>query len=135
MGYATQQDLIDRYTEEELRQVADTNGSGDIDPIPVLRALEDADAEIDAALLGRYQLPVATVPKLLTRIACDLARESLYSDQPTEIITERAKQARALLAGIAKGTLRLDVMATQAEASMAGLVEIVSGRTKSPFGG
>ncbi|MBI2278192.1 MAG: DUF1320 domain-containing protein [Dechloromonas sp.] len=135
MPYATQQDLIERFREDELRQVADVDGSGDIDPAIVNRALEDAGAEIDAALLGRYLLPIAAVPKILTRIACDLARESLYTDQPTEVVTERAKQARALLSGIAKGTLRLDLPASPTEVSMSGLVEIVSGRTKSPFGG
>lgn len=135
MSYATLQDLIDRFTEDELRQVADVDGSGDIGQAKVDLALADADAEIDAALVGRYQLPLVTIPQLLTRIACDLARESLYSDQPTEVVTERAKAARRLLDGIAKGTMRLELPVAQNEVSLAGLVEIKSGRTKSPFGG
>lgn len=135
MTYATQQDLIDRFGEDELRQVADVDGSGDIDPVIVARALADADAEVDAALFGRYQLPLASVPQLLTRLACDLARESLFTDAPTEVVTERAKVARGLLAKIASGAMSFDLARTEAATSTAGLVEIVTGRRTSPFGG
>ena len=135
MSYATQQDLIDRFSEDELRQVADVTGAGDIDPVVVARALADADAEIDAALIGRYQLPLVNVPLLLTRIAADLARESLYTDKPPETVAERAKRARDLLLSIGRGTLRLDVLAAATENSTQGLVEIVTGRRTSPFVG
>ncbi len=135
MSYATLADLIARFTEAELGQVADTDGTGEIDRALVDRALGDADAEIDAALIGRYTLPIAPVPELLTRIACDLARESLYADQPTTVIAERAKRARELLAQIARGVMRLGADAAPAEESGLGLVEIVSGRRTSPFTG
>jgi len=135
MTYATQQDLIDRFTEEELVQLTDNTASGEIDPAPVATALADADAEIEAALVGRYALPMAPVPELLTRIACDLARESLYADQPTDVVKDRAKRGRELLLQIARGAMRLGADAAPAEDSSQGLVEIVSGRTKSPFTG
>lgn len=135
MAYATLADLIDRFTEAELAQVADTDGTGEIDQALVARALGDADAEIDAALVGRYTLPIAPVPELLTRIACDLARESLYADQPTKVVEERAKRARELLTQIARGVMRLDAAAAAGEESALGLVEMVSGRRTSPFTG
>lgn len=135
MAYATLADLIARFTEVELAQVADTDGTGEIDRALVDRALGDADAEIDAALVGRYTLPIAPVPELLTRIACDLARESLYADRPTEAVTARAKWARDTLAAIAAGRLRFDAAAAPAESSAQGLVEIVTGRRTSPFTG
>lgn len=135
MAYAALADLIGRFGETELGQVADTDGTGEIDRALVDRALADADAEIDAALIGRYTLPIAPVPELLTRIACDLARESLYADQPTKVVEDRAKRARELLAQIAKGVMRLGADAAPAEESGLGLVEIVSGRRTSPFTG
>lgn len=134
MAYATLADLIARFTETEIGQVADTDGSGEIDPALVARALSDAGAEIDAALVGRYQLPMNPVPELLTRICCDLARESLYADRPTDVVTDRAKRARDLLAAIAAGRMRFDAAAAATENSSQGLVEIVSGRKTSPWG-
>lgn len=135
MAYATQDDLVDRFGETELAQLADLIGNGEIDPAVVGRALGDADAEIDAALLGRYALPLAGVPPLLVRVACDLARETLYADHPHDEVKERAKRARDVLAGIAAGKLRLDAaVPTQADPA-ANLVEMVSGRRKTPFGG
>lgn len=135
MPYATQADMAERFGEAELAQVADLIGNGEPDATVIARALADADAEIDAALIGRYALPLATVPVLLTRIACDLARESLYADRPTEEITNRAKRVRELLKGIAQGLMRLDPASAPQEQSGLGLVEIVSGRRTSPFGG
>lgn len=135
MPYATRQDLIDRFTESEIAQVADSDGSGEIDEVRLARALVDADAEIDSALIGRYSLPLTNVPDLLTSIACDIARDFLYSDHRPEIVTDNAKRARALLDGIASGKRRLDVAAAAQEVSGLGLVEIVSGRRKTPFVG
>lgn len=111
MAYATLADLYARFGETEITQVADTDGTGTPDAVAVERALGDAAAEIDAALQGRYRLPMAAVPALLTRIACDLARESLYADQPTKTVSDRAKAARDLLAGLASGRLRLEAEA------------------------
>lgn len=107
MTYATQAELVARFTETEIGQVADTDGSGEIDPALVARALADADAEIDAALAARYQLPLLNVPPLLTRIACDLARFSLYTDQVPPVVELRYKNAVRLLADIAAGRVSL----------------------------
>lgn len=135
MSYAAQADLVARFTLAELAQVADSDGSGEIDADLVARALADADAEIDAALIGRYALPISPVPDLLVRIACDLARESLHADQPTPVVAERAKRARDMLSQIARGIMRLDAdPAPEAESGL-GLVEILSGRRTSPFTG
>lgn len=135
MSYATQQDLIDRFGQAELDQVADVSGTGVLDTTRIARALGDADAEIDAALRGRYALPLTVIPELLRRIACDLARESLYEDMPTEVVKERAERCRSLLLGIARGTMIVDAPAAPVAESSAGLVEIVTGRKTSPFVG
>lgn len=119
MAYATQADLVARFTETEIGQVADTDGTGEIDPALVARALADADAEIDAALASRYQLPLASVPPLLTRIACDLARFSLYTDQVPQVVELRQKNAVRMLADIAAGRVSLG-LATPPDPSAGG---------------
>lgn len=105
MSYATFDDLTDRFGETELAQVADMHGTGEAWQTTVDRALSDAAAEINAAVIGHYALPIDPPQDILTRIACDLARELLYSDAPPENVTERAKVARKLLEQIAAGKL------------------------------
>ena len=107
--YATLSDLYARFGEREINQVADIDHTGTADAVLVDRALSDAAAEIDAALFGRYALPLATVPDLLRRIACDLARYFLYADQPGKEIEARVKNAREMLLWIASGKLKLDL--------------------------
>lgn len=108
MSYATQADLIERYGTEEITEVSG-DGSGTLDSVRVTRALTDAEAEIDASLVGRYALPLAEVPPLLKRLACELAREGLYLGPAPKHIEERAKQARVLLASIAAGKMRFEI--------------------------
>lgn len=108
-AYAALPDLIDRYGEEELVQLTDRLGIGAIDPQVALQALADAAAEIDGHLAGRYALPLATVPPLLTAYACDLAREKLYKDVAPEIVVKRADDARRFLRLAAEGRIGLGV--------------------------
>lgn len=126
MTYATQADLVARFTESEIGQVADTDGSGEIDPALVARALADADAEIDAALAVRYQLPLASVPPLLVRIACDLARFSFYTDAVPEVVALRQKNAVRLLADIAAGRVSLGLATPPAAADSGNPVLVKS---------
>lgn len=106
--YATQQDLIDRFGETEVAQLSDrtTNGAA-IDPVVVASKLADADAEIDAYLQAKYTLPLAVVPPVLARIACDIARYHLYDDRATDQVTARYKDAIRFLENLAKGAVSL----------------------------
>ncbi len=119
MPYASLPDLIARFGEDEIVQLTDTDGSHEPDAVVVARALADADAEIDAALAGRYTLPLAQVPELLRRIACDLVRELLYTDTLPEVVKQRAQTARGLLRGVASGVTRFDGLAAAVTASPA----------------
>lgn len=135
MTYATLNDMIDRFTVAEMIDLTDTTSSGVLDLSPIERALADADAEIDTALRGRYALPVTPVPSLLVQIACNLARYALHADRPTETVKDRAEEARVLLSQIAAGKRSLDAAPVAPAETMQGLVEIVSGRRKTPFVG
>lgn len=110
--YAQKQDLVDRFGEQELIQLTDRADppSGIISDTVLNRALADADGMIDAALATRYTLPLASVPKILARAACDIARYYLYEDMPGEVVKARYDEAAALLKDLATGknTLGLD---------------------------
>lgn len=110
MGYATKSDLITRFGDDELTQLTDRVGAGAADAAAVARALTDAEAEIDGYLAARYRLPLASVPPLLTRLACDLARYRLWSDLASEEVRRRYEDARRLLESLASGRVTLGVL-------------------------
>jgi phage gp36-like protein len=131
MRYALLADLYARFSEEEINALADTDGTGTPDPLNVSRALEDAQEEIDLALRGRYRLPLARVPKILTRWTCDLAYEALHTKAVPDAVKDRADAVRKLLLQVAAGKMMLDL--EEELQSSSGMVEIVSGRAHSPF--
>lgn len=135
MAYATTSDLIERFGEAELIKLTDRVQpySQAIVQSVVDQALADADAEIDGYLAARYTLPLAQVPPLLKRLACDLARLFLHDDRPTDAVKDNAAQARKTLTDIAKGTVALPDQTGAATPSgdtarVAGPADIGSGR-------
>lgn len=106
-AYATQQDMIDRFGTDEVRQLSDRSGSGSIDGTVVDQALADASDQIDSYIGGRYTLPLNHVPPVLTRVCVDIARYQLYDIAAPEQIAERYKANLQWLTQVAKGTVRL----------------------------
>lgn len=111
MSYASLQDLIDRYGERLLLQVADRADppAGVIDTVVVDRALGDADAVIDGYLAGRYVLPLSAVPPLLVPIAQSIAIYKLHTYQPEEKIRDEYRDAIADLVRISSGVIGVPV--------------------------
>lgn len=128
MTYATQQDLIDRFGQEELVELTDRADppAGVIDATVVTRALADADALIDGYVAARYDLPLPSTPALLTNLAADIARHKLYKDDPTEAVEAALKAAIALLRDIAAGRARLDIAGAEPATSGAAAPEIAA---------
>lgn len=120
MAYATSQDMIDRFEEREIIQLTDRHDTGSIDSTVLAKALADADAEIDGYLMGRYVLPLASVPIVLTRYACDIARYFLYDNHATEQVAKRYDDARKFLAAVGKGDLSLGLDALQQKQPVSG---------------
>lgn len=133
MTYATQSDLETRFGAAEILQLADRDGSGAVDTGVVAGALAEADAEINAYLEGRYALPLATVPAILVRLACDIARYRLAADTPLEEVRKRYEDARRMLESLASGRVRLGLPSVSA--TVGNLVEVVTGRDKAFAGG
>lgn len=107
MTYATQQNMIDRYGEQELIELTDRASATAIDATVLGQALADADAEINAYLVSRYSLPLASVPPVLTRFAADIARYMLYDTRAPEQVKDRYDAAIKFFKLIAEGKASL----------------------------
>lgn len=108
--YATARDILDRYAHVGVF-LSGLTDDGEPDTAPLERALEEAGSEIDAALRGRYRLPLDTVPPVLRRIAVDIAVDAIPRDgaEYADLFERRAKIARQLLADIASGASDLEL--------------------------
>lgn len=115
MPYATRTDLEDRYGVDELEQRESMLPAG-----AVAGALTDADAEIDSYLAARYPLPLASVPALLKRVACAIARYNLLGEAASDRARADVEDARRLLTGLANGSVTLGLPAATEVATSAG---------------
>ncbi len=115
MSYATRTDLEDRAGVDELEQRESMLPAG-----AVAGALADADAEIDSYLAARYSLPLASVPSLLKRVACVIARYNLLGEAASDRARADYEDARRLLVGLANGSVTLGLSAATEVATAAG---------------
>ncbi len=118
--YCQADDLISRFGIDELTELTDRDGAlGEVNLPLVTQAIDDASATIDGYIGGRYRLPLPTVPRVLTRIACDLARYFLYDEQldSEHQVAKRYKDAISYLEQVGKGVVQLgfDDNATKAQ--------------------
>lgn len=131
MIYATKQDMIDRFSQLEIQQLTDKSEppAGAINDVVLNRALQDASGDIEAALNGRYALPLASVPPVLVRVCCNLTRYYLYEDGASEAVKRRFDDDKKFLDSIAKGTATLGLDGAGASvAPAAGGVEFNDSR-------
>lgn len=110
MTYSVEADLVNRFGEQEIIQLTDRNNLGAIDTAVLGQALADADAEIDGYIGGRYTLPLAAVPQILTGYACDIARYRLYDDDAPEQVRLRYQDAVKFLALVGQGKIGLGLV-------------------------
>jgi len=111
MPYCTQQDMIDRFGNEELTEVTnqDDLGASAINVTVLTQAIDDASGLIDGYLSGRYTIPLVTIPPALIRIACDISRYYLYDDAVSDHVEKNYDEAVKFLGRAAKGTVNLGV--------------------------
>lgn len=107
-AYTTKDELILRFTEDELKAIAGDD-DGEIDSAKVAKAIADAAATIDSYIGARYALPLATVPDQVKSAAEDLARYQLYTVECPALVKERRDQAIAWLKDISGGKATLGV--------------------------
>lgn len=122
MTYASKQDLIDRFTEQELIELTDmTNVPPEvIDDTKVTRALTDTDSLINSYISTRYSVPVSPVPSILNEKACAITRYKLYRNGCPDRVTSDNKDAIAWLNMVANGSVSLADVATAPIAQTSG---------------
>ena len=110
--YCAADDMTKRFSEDELVQLTDKDGSHNSIVSEVLdQAISDASATIDGYIGGRYQMPLSSVPSILTRLCCDIARYFLYDDQLGEEhqVSKRHKEAIDYLKQVGSGKVQLGI--------------------------
>jgi phage gp36-like protein len=112
MAYCTLDDILKIVPADDILQLTDDAGAGEIDPAKVDEAIAHAGELIDGYLRGRYSLPLNPVPGLINRLAADIAAYRLYMRRPPagglmDPVAERYKTAVKLLAEIQKGVVSL----------------------------
>lgn len=107
--YVSIADFVERFTLDEVVRMTDADGSGRIDRAFLTRKLADAQAEVEAHLVGRYQLPLQVVPPIVALVIGDLARAKLYPRGAPEGVDTAAKTATGYLARIQSGAMPLGI--------------------------
>jgi phage gp36-like protein len=125
--YATLDGLISRYGEDVLLSIADrsTPPAGVVDQATVTRALENADASINASLSVRYRLPLVDVPAIVVDTAEAIAIYKLHRYAPDPKIKDEYDQALRDLRDIATGTKKLDLAGVEPAGSGGGGVTAI----------
>ncbi len=104
MLYATPEGLVKRYGEQSIKTLATSTDSP-----KVAEALEDASQTIDSYLAGRYTLPLKSVPAVLERHCCYIARYFLEKNRATEQARRDYDDSIRYLEKVANGTISLGI--------------------------
>lgn len=104
MLYATPEGLVKRYGEQSIKTLAIS-----ADSPKVAEALEDASQTIDSYLAGRYTLPLKSVPAVLERHCCYIARYFLEKNRTTDQARRDYDDSIRYLEKVANGTISLGI--------------------------
>lgn len=112
--YITVETLAKTFSYSTLVQLSnDQHVASEINETVIQQAIQAASERIDAALRGRYRLPLVDVPTVLTQHCLYLARHWLYARRPEmklpETVKETYTQAIKELEQIANGRLHLGI--------------------------
>ncbi len=111
MAYCTLDELRQLIPEGELAQL--TGETGELaDEAVAAGALDQAEAQIDAYLGGRYAVPLNPVPSLVRGLAADLALYHLYSRRSVapSVRQKKYESALAFLKEVARGDVSLEAL-------------------------
>lgn len=109
MAYSTVTDLKNYLPKDILQILSDDNNADNIDVEKVNFAIREADNRIDGYLRGRYTLPLASVPFLITEYSVRLTVYFLYirglSTTLPDSLKENYKDVNSSLKEIQAGRL------------------------------
>lgn len=142
MAYASVDDWL--ASEETQAHIGDLDGDGEADTGKIAAALQNASAEMDGWLAGRYRVPVAdpAAQPVLCVHALNIATYHLArtSSTVTEEIKDRYDASIAYLKAVSKGDAQLPEtpVSDEAAAPTAGDVQMIAPErvfTRDEFGG
>lgn len=123
MAYCNKDDLLKLTTEEVLIQLSDLSApdeTGEPDEAAVAaaidaviaEAIETADAQIDGYIANRVDdVPLTTIPVLITKISAKMALHELYSNRMTNMmpptVSDWYKECLRMLEAIRSGKMQL----------------------------
>ena len=121
MPYITQQDMVNRYSEQSLIELTDrvTPYTGEIVTSILDEAIEDADALIDSFISVRYDLPLSETPRVLIGHAAAIAYYKLHRGRYPDEIRTAYEDAIKFLNMVSKGEILLDVAGSQPQSAPA----------------
>ncbi|MFY1027121.1 gp436 family protein [Actinobacillus seminis] len=108
MLYATRDGFIKRYEERTLRLLC-SHEDGSLNTDKIDEALEDSSQTIDSYLAGRYSLPLKSVPAVLERHCCYIARYFLEKNRATDQARSDYEDSIRYLEKVANGTISLGI--------------------------
>lgn len=133
MPYIDAQDLITRFGEDELTQLAPNTAGDGYDSNTVAQACEDASGEIDGYVAAAgYPVPLIPAPRIVLAYAADIARYRLYDEHAPEQIRKRYEDAVKFLRAVSHGEVMLGAKLPEATS---GSVEFTPGRQVFKGGG
>ncbi|MCZ7599368.1 MAG: DUF1320 domain-containing protein [Gammaproteobacteria bacterium] len=135
MPYVTQAELIERFGEGELLQVADRDNDEAIDSDVVAAAIADADAMIDSYCRGLYDVPFDPVPAEVRKASADIARYNLWDDAASEEVERRYRDAVARLKDVSAGRARVNVEAASETQPEIGRIVVGAGASNFDWDG
>ena len=131
MSYATPTDIINRYPNRDLVQLTNEDPTiTTVNTTVLQQALNDASAEIDGYLGGRFTLPLTDPPAVLSRLASDVAIYRLQALRPLHDLADarrRYDDAIAMLTKVASGELTLGIALDGHETAIAHGAEKAEG--------
>lgn len=111
MSYCTLDDILKKIPRENVQQLTDDEGIGDINQDRVNDAITEAGTIIDGYLTSRYTVPLVPTPPLVNHLAVDLSIYAIYSrrfeTQMPESMKDRNDNALKLLKQIQLGVIQL----------------------------
>ena len=125
MGNVSRDDLIGRFSEEEISSLEDPANNGIAVTGLISKILNDAEEEVIPYGSVRYEIPLPSFPAVLVRAVCDVARFRLYKDRPTDEVKYRYERTIRWLERLAQNKVRLNFDAATPEA-------LVQASTRAP---
>ncbi len=110
MAYATQADLLQVMTLEQLIQLTDDQKTGKVNPVVVADALEKASGKVEAYSRARYKTPLQPADTIV-EITRDIAVYALFGRRPGKMrdeVRQRYEDAIGLLKDISTGKASFD---------------------------